>query len=199
MYRSISALSAFVLTAGLTMTASGQTVLLDDDLSDLSNLSQTAGTLTLETEGSNSFARLTQSGAGASLTKFANLGAGLVNPGDPISVSIDLRLDVEAGGVGAVEFFTELSGGGTSSTLLAINEIADIPSFQTFTFDTIAGDPAGGGVTVQVVAIGGGAPGSSSVLDFDNASVTVIPEPASLALLGLGGIAMLGRRRRGIA
>lgn len=36
---------------------------------------------------------------------------------------------------------------------------------------------------------------SNSVL-FDNASVTVIPEPASIALLGLVGVAPLMRRRR---
>lgn len=30
----------------------------------------------------------------------------------------------------------------------------------------------------------------------DNLSINIIPEPASLALLGLGGLAMLGRRRK---
>jgi hypothetical protein len=33
-------------------------------------------------------------------------------------------------------------------------------------------------------------------LYYDNAVVSVIPEPSSVALLGLGGLGMLLRRRR---
>jgi PEP-CTERM motif len=32
--------------------------------------------------------------------------------------------------------------------------------------------------------------------NFDNVSLEVIPEPATLGLMGLGGLAMLGRKRR---
>lgn len=31
---------------------------------------------------------------------------------------------------------------------------------------------------------------------FDNLEVTVVPEPTSIALLGLGGLGLLARRRR---
>ncbi len=46
--------------------------------------------------------------------KQANRGIGLVNPGDEVTISFDYRGTTSAGGVIFAEFFSELSGGGTS-------------------------------------------------------------------------------------
>ena len=55
-----------------------------------------------------------------------------------------------------------------------------------------AADPAvGQQITVQVSAIGGG----GGEFDFDNVRVSDVPEPASLAMLGLGAMVLLTRGR----
>jgi hypothetical protein len=50
----------------------------------------------------------------------------------------------------------------------------------------------------HTIGIGFGAAGTTGLhyLYYDNAVVSVIPEPSSVALLGLGGLGMLLRRRR---
>lgn len=51
---------------------------------------------------------------------------------------------------------------------------------------------------LDIIRLGGPSDYSSAGggVNFDNVSLEVIPEPASLALLGLGGLAMLGRKGR---
>ena len=56
----------------------------------------------------------------------------------------------------------------------------------------------GGTLTVGFKG-GGGSTGKQTLVDDFALDFTAIPEPASLALLGLGGVMMLGRRRRGRA
>jgi len=170
------------------------------DTTDWVSFPTATGTFTADTVGGASegtyYGRIANTDLAAGfVVKQANIGVGQVNPGDPIAISFDMRLDVEAGGVANVEFFSELSGGGVSASELLATEIFDIPTFQTFTFNTIAGPDVSGGVTLQFVAATGGATGSSAILDVDNVSVAVVPEPASIALLGAGGLLTLMRRR----
>ena len=54
--------------------------------------------------------------ATAAIVKQANIGIGQVNPGDPIEISFWAKGDFVAGGVAFAEFFSEISGGGTSSS-----------------------------------------------------------------------------------
>ncbi|BAM02668.1 hypothetical protein PSMK_05090 [Phycisphaera mikurensis NBRC 102666] len=50
-------------------------------------------------------------------------------------------------------------------------------------------------LALQLDGFGGGTGTVTPVARFDNFTLTVVPEPASLALVGAGGLALLGRRR----
>ena len=71
--------------------------------------------------------------------------------------------------------------------------------FETLTvltdegFAPVAPDNAAS-AQITLVRLNNGNAGGSQY--FDNLTVTAVPEPASLALLGAGGLALLGRRRR---
>lgn len=129
----------------------------------------------------------------AAVIKQANLGIGSVNPGDPITISFDAKGTFANGGVSFAEFFTELDGGGTSSSqILTGAPLALTEQYQNFTFNVFAGPITSGGITLQLTATTGANIGSTAQLFIDN--VTVTPEPATAAMLGLGCLAMLRRR-----
>ena len=134
----------------------------------------------------------------SAVIKQANIGQGIVEPGDTIEISFDARGETAAGGVVFPEFFSELDGGGVSKAeILGGGPLPLSSAFQTFSFTTTAGDNVDGGVSLQFAVITGGDANSAARLEVDNVSVTVdvIPEPAGLAALGLGGLALLARRR----
>jgi len=139
-----------------------------------------------------------QNDAGVSaIMKNANIGVGQVSPGEEVTVSFWARGSAGAGGVHFAELFSELDGGGTSKTeILGGGPLfpASATEWEKFEFTTTLGPDVSGGVTVQFNAATGANAGSFSVLEIDN--VVVTPEPASLGLLGLGGLGLLTRRRR---
>lgn len=134
----------------------------------------------------------------AYIVKQANLGIGQVSPGDTVTISFDAKGSGEAGGVHFAEFFSEIDGGGTSSSAILggapLFPLSD--AYTTYNFTTTAGADVSAGVTLQFVAATGANIGSTSTLFIDNVSVSIVPEPTTAALAGLGGLAMLGRRRR---
>jgi hypothetical protein len=133
----------------------------------------------------------------AALIKQANMGIGLVNPGDEITISFWAKNINGVGGVNFAEFFSEVDGGGVSSSQILGGAplFASATEWTFYQFTTFAGPDVSGGVTLQFTATTGAVIGSTSQLLIDDVSVTVIPAPGAMALLGLGGL-MAGRRRR---
>lgn len=136
---------------------------------------------------------------GNSLIKQANIGIGQVSPGQEIFIQFDARGTYAVpGGVAFAEFFSEVDGGGTSKAEilggvpLGINPDPNV--WTTFNFTTTAGLDVSGGVTLQLGATTGPAGGTN--MFYDNASVSIVPEPGSLAALAVGGIGVIARRRR---
>ena len=134
-------------------------------------------------------------GASGAVIKQANLGVGLVNAGDMVNISFYAKGEGAAGGVAFAEFFSEIAGGGVSSSqLLGGAPLSLTSEYQLFSYDVLAGADVSGGITLQFAAVTGADSGSVSVLFLDDVSVSIVPAPASAMLLGLGG--MVGMRRR---
>jgi hypothetical protein len=114
------------------------------------------------------------------LFKQANLGVGTVQANSPVTISFDLFGSLSgAGGVVFAEFFSELSGGGTSKSEI----LSGAPLFPnapndwtagwvTYTFNTTTGPDVSGGVTLQLKTDCGANPGCTVNTYWDNVSVT---------------------------
>ncbi|MGB8223183.1 MAG: hypothetical protein WCF10_11395, partial [Polyangiales bacterium] len=108
------------------------------------------------------------------LIKNANIGIGIVEPNSEVTISFDLFGSLEgAGGVVFAEFFSELEGGGTSSSVI----LGGGPLFPTgewvnYTYTTTTGSDVSGGVTLQLKVDCGATAGCMVDAYFDNVSVT---------------------------
>jgi hypothetical protein len=117
--------------------------------------------------------------ASASLFKQANVGIGTVMPTQTVYISFSARGTLAAGGVAFAEFFSELSGGGTSSSAilgggpLAVN--GDPNVWTPFTFTETTGADVSGGVTLQLTGTTGGDPSSVADMFYDDICISVIP------------------------
>jgi len=213
MIRSSFAVVTFAAVASVASVASAQIELAnsnrgfeDGTYSGWAQFPTAAGQQTIVAPGNgpSSFAARINNvtGPGNSLFKMANVGIGIVTPGQTVTIKFDARGSATAGGVSFAEFFTEIAGGGTSSNaILGGAPLFTLPGFNantytTFTFNQVVGANASGGVTLQLGATTGAAGGSTSEMFYDNISITVIPEPVSLGVVGSAGALLLARRRR---
>ncbi|MEM6638566.1 MAG: hypothetical protein AAF610_01550 [Pseudomonadota bacterium] len=140
-------------------------------------------------------------GAGNTLIK-NTVGAGMLTPGQEVTITFDARGTGFAGGVAFAELFSELAGGGTSSSEilgggpLAVSGDSDV--WTTFSFTTTLGPDVSGGLTLQFVAACGAVPNCKADFYFDNVSITAVPVPAAVWLFGSAlGMLGFGARRRG--
>ena len=112
-----------------------------------------------------------------SVIKNNNLAAGLVTPGVSVTITFDARGGGAAGGVAFAEFFSEIDGGGVSSSLLLggapLALDADPAVWKSFSFTVMAGPDVSGGLTVQFAAVTGADPSSTMLLCVDNLQVLV--------------------------
>ncbi|QDU72956.1 carbohydrate binding domain-containing protein [Mucisphaera calidilacus] len=132
----------------------------------------------------------------SAVIKQANIGIGLVQPGQTVDISFSARGEGAIGGVAFAEFFSEIDGGGVSSSELlggaplAINN----NGYTDFNFTVQAGPDVSGGITLQFAAVTGADTGSVSVFFIDDVSVSIVPEPASIGFLAAGALALIRRR-----
>jgi len=132
----------------------------------------------------------------SAVVKQANLGVGVVGAFQDVTISFWAMGLGEVGGVSFAEFFSEIDGGGVSSSeLLGGAPLFVTSDWQFYSFDTTTGADVSGGVTLQFAAVTGANIGSTMQLFIDDVSVSIVPAPSSAALLGLGGL-FTSRRRR---
>jgi hypothetical protein len=107
--------------------------------------------------------------------KQANIGIGTVQPNSLVDISFDLFGSVSgAGGVFFAEFFSELSGGGTSSSvILGGGPLFPNGTWTTYSFQTTTGNDVSGGVTLQLKTDCGANPGCTVDAFIDNVDVSV--------------------------
>ncbi|MEO0477074.1 MAG: PEP-CTERM sorting domain-containing protein [Planctomycetota bacterium] len=119
----------------------------------------------------------------------------LPNPSSPTDLGDFVLFEYQIDGGGYTELFTvaattATSGNGFSNGEPEVNGVAVTSEFTAFT-SAIAGT----GSTLDIRLTWNLNAGDED-LAIDNLEVNVIPEPTSLALLGLGGL-LVARRRRG--
>ncbi|MEM9559418.1 MAG: hypothetical protein AAF995_03865 [Planctomycetota bacterium] len=132
----------------------------------------------------------------AGTIKQANIGIGQVGVGEEVTISFAAKANLGPGGVLFAEFFSELSGGGTSAGgILGGAPLAVTDQWQTFNFTAITGSDVSGGVTLQFNGATGAFDGSTIEYFVDDVSITIVPTPAVASLLGMGGLVAMRRRR----
>ncbi|MEZ6318645.1 MAG: carbohydrate binding domain-containing protein [Phycisphaerales bacterium] len=113
--------------------------------------------------------------ANAAVLRQANLGAGLVQPGETITISFWAKAVNGDGGVNFAEFYSESTTiGVTKSEILGGGPLfAPDDHWQHYVFTTTAGPDVSAGVTFQITATTGAIIGTFSQLYLDNVSVTI--------------------------
>ncbi|MDG1050934.1 MAG: hypothetical protein P8M11_01415 [Planctomycetota bacterium] len=110
----------------------------------------------------------------AAVIKQANLGVGAVSSGELVTITFSAKGTFANGGVAFAEFFSELSGGGVSSSeILGGGPLNLTGAWQLFSFTAVAGSDVSGGVTLQFAVVNGANSGSLADFLVDDVSVTI--------------------------
>lgn len=110
-----------------------------------------------------------------SFIRQANLGAGILTPGESVTITFDARGRYGIGGVAFAELFTLDAGNGvTKSEILggaplAINEDPEV--WTPFSFTTTVGPDAMGGLSFMLGATNGAVSMETTTMWYDNVSV----------------------------
>ena len=113
----------------------------------------------------------------AAVIKQANLGIGIVQPGDLVTITFSAKAVNQIGGVNFAEFFSEIDGGGTSSAqILGGAPLFAGADWTPYSFTATAGPNVSAGITLQFTATTGANIGSTSLIFIDNVSVTIDAE-----------------------
>jgi hypothetical protein len=140
--------------------------------------------------------------------RYGRIGIGTSHPG-VYSIDTDYRAiyayTIQAGEAGIISIadsslvnFGNTNGNGidldvyVNDTLIAARSIDGFNSFTATDFDGSLGTLSVGDTVYVTVGHNGNSGNDAFVIDY---SLEVVPEPGSLALLGLGGLIMLRRRR----
>jgi len=111
--------------------------------------------------------------------KFANMAPGTFSVGQTIYISFEMRGAVNAGGVVFAEFFSELTGGGTSSAEILTGgplfPDANPATWTKVTTTAVTGSDTSGGITLQLKALSGG--GGLADIYLDDVCVSTTPCP----------------------
>ena len=110
---------------------------------------------------------------GALWVQNANIGVGIVLPGETVTISFDAKGSTDDTGAAQAQFLSMIDDGGVSSSVVLGGASLNInPNTWThFAFTTAAGANVSGGVTLHLVALN--SPISHVQVFFDNVSVTV--------------------------
>lgn len=134
--------------------------------------------------------------ASGALLKQTGIGAGVLQTGDMVHIEFSGKGAAEVGGVFFAELFVvDAAGGVTQSQILGGAPIFFGDDYQTYSFDIVVGADVSGGLTIQFGAITGAEPASYSEAYLDDVSITFVPAPGALAMLGMGGILATRRKR----
>ena len=147
---------------------------------------------------------LTEPAPAANIIKQANLAPGAWTAGQEVSISFDIRGSAANGGVLFAEFFTEISGGGTSSSVILgggpLFPDGDPDVWTTYNFTAIVGPDSSGGITLQFNAACAPIDGCNADYFIDNVSIIAdvnpVPVPAAVWLFGSGLIGLVGVARK---
>ena len=126
--------------------------------------------------------------------------------GSPVTVSFDAyaptqTVDSTSGSqVGNVvfiaELFSEFTGDGATNDILLAPPTFLTDTWATYTFDTTLGADASGGLSLLFKADCGAAPNCALDARIDNVTVSAVPLPAAVWLLGSGILGLVGMSRR---